>query len=178
MQVPIWVATTVLIALFVVIILSVMFVLNSLFDLHRQKSLGKKIKNKLAVGEVRFDDFKNFQKVNYMSDDKALQMLEMLKADIDFDVTNEFKELKIKLDSLISEFIKKEPFSEFPSEIREALYLVKSKSNDPASIDSLAEKLSIYIKRQAKSERWMKVMTVVGALVGAIGLVLPYIIKN
>lgn len=171
MRVPDWVVIIVFVSFLFVFAFVLIFLLYSFIQVSSQKSLGKTIRNKLAVDEITFDDFKNLQKVNYINDDNTLQALEKLKANIDFDINPESKEIKIKLDALISEFIKKEPFSEFPPEIREMLYLVKDKPSDPASVDSLAEKLSIYIKRQTRSELWMKIMTVLGTVTGIIGLV-------
>ncbi|OHT22379.1 hypothetical protein A3Q29_11225 [Providencia stuartii] len=174
MLVPDWVIIIVFVAILFVIAFVLIFFLYSFIKGIEQKSLGKTIRNKLAVDEVTFNDFKNLQKVNYINDDNALQALERLKASVDFDINPESKEIKIKLDALISEFIKKEPFSEFPPEIREMLCLIKDNPSDPASIDSLAEKLSIYIRRQTRSELWMKIMTVLGTATGIAGLVFAF----
>ncbi|MFB0770207.1 hypothetical protein [Proteus cibi] len=171
MEMPIWITEILFLGTIGLIILFLSIIQLKIFELIKQKKLERLIKNKISVDEINFNDFRNLQKVNYVNDTVTLQALEKLKADIDFDITPESKEIKPRLDLLITDFVKKEPFSDFPPKIKEMLSLEKNRSSDPVAIDRLAEKLNVYIKRQARWDLFMRVIAIIGAIMGVVGCI-------
>ncbi|WP_342639534.1 hypothetical protein [Proteus faecis] len=171
MKIPIWITEILFLGTIALIILFLSIIQLKFFEWIKQKKLERLIKNKISVDKINFNDFRNLQKVNYVNDTVTLQALEKLKADIDFDITPESKEIKPRLDLLITDFVKKEPFSDFPPKIKEMLSLEKNRSSDPVAIDRLAEKLNVYIKRQARWDLFMRVIAIIGAIMGVVGCI-------
>lgn len=171
MQIPYWAEIGTFILLIVIILGVLSRFLIIIFCEIDDRLLMRRIRTKLSSDDIKFGDYKNLLKTRRMTDKRGLNILELLKAQIDFSAApSEPMKMKERVDALVSEFLKKEPFSDFPEEIREALDLAKNNSNKPEIIDNLAEKLNLYIRRQSKSELWSRVMTYLGTFVGIAGL--------
>lgn len=162
-----------LVAIIVIPSLKVIILIASDVDDHNLK---KKMKAKLSVESVTFNDYKNIITARKITYKRGLKLLELLKADIDLsvDLTNN-KEVKERIDELVSEFKRKEPFSDFPEEIRNVLYVFKGNSDKPELVDHLAEKLNLYIKKQNKNELASRFVTYIGTGVGIIGLAFGFL---
>lgn len=171
MAIPDWV---VLVVIFLLII-GALILLTSLLALIINASLKKTLKNKLAKGllhnDLNISDFKNLQFNLGLSDANVHSALLNMKSELDFGDDDGRNLLKPKLDALIREFNTQKPFSELPSKLVEPLIEARLKSSEPKTIDDLSEKITIFLKRQKRSDILIKLATYIGLFLGLIGTV-------
>lgn len=124
-----------------------------------RKYLKQQLQQGLLADHVFFDDFLNLQKVVGLDQKQTYATLLSLKADVDFGSSTTRGIVKPRLDALIREFSIKEPFSDLPEGIKEPLIALRNNSEIAPSIDELANKLRIHIKKQSRSDFMMKATT-------------------
>jgi len=136
-----------------------------------KRNLKKKIIKALETDDLTIDDLRNVQSTLGLSDHQTLSVLTKLKSDIDCNVLNNKSTVKPKLDKLINNFKLQEPYSGLPESLRDSMVIARTTSNDPDVIDKLADKIQVSVKKQSRSDLWLKVATYLGLIIGLVGTI-------
>lgn len=171
MRIPEWIFITYIISVLLVSLTLAFYFIKEVNVVWQQRKLRNKVYKALFAGDLTLSDFKNIQLVIGLNDRKVHAALIHLKADVDCGEYESRDLVKPRLDALIEGFNTYKPFSELPEGLVEPLNEARAKSTEPKVIENLAEKILINLKRQAKSDFYIKIATYVGLIVGLIGTI-------
>lgn len=169
MRVPEWIFITYIVSVLLFSLAFLLYFLKEIVVVWQQKKLRRKVYQALLAGDLTLSDFKNIPLVIGLNDRKVHAALIHLKADVDCGEYESRDLVKPRLDTLIEKFNTYKPFSELPEGLVEPLNEARIKSTEPKVIENLSEKILIHLKRQAKSDLYIKIATYVGLIVGLIG---------
>ncbi|MGC2868962.1 hypothetical protein [Proteus vulgaris] len=137
--------------------------------------LEKKIKLGIEDHDLDFADLKNLLDVHNVSDKSAVYILKRIKADNDSGRHPNRIDIKKRINQLLEEIIKEEPFSDFPLNLRSILNEVSFIYKESKIINELVIALREDLRNQNRISHRLKILTYIGAVVGVIGLIIGVI---
>lgn len=137
--------------------------------------LEKKINLAIEDHDLDFADLKNLLDVHSVSDKSAVYILKRIKADNDSGRHPNRIDIKKRINKLLEEIIKEEPFSDFPLNLRNILNEVSFQHKESKIINELVIALREDLRNQNRISHRLKILTYIGAAVGVIGLIIGVI---